>query len=97
MQQIVNELLNVVGQEDETRALLQESADFLLESVEDHDAVLDPISIYTISSMNRYNAYEISVEQRLASAKNPAVKQVLTSLRDFVLSHREKQEAGDSS
>ena len=99
MQQVVNELLNVVGQEDETRAVLQEAAGFLLEPLEDKDAVLDPDSIYT-SSMTRterYQAYEGSMEERVASANNPAVKQVLTSLRDFVLSHREEQKETDAS
>lgn len=90
MQLIVNELLNVVNDETETQHILQEHADFLMEPLEDNGAVLDPDSIYTsdMSRSERYDAYELSMEERLSSARNPAVKTVLRALKDFVLSHR---------
>jgi hypothetical protein len=54
-----------------------------------HDAYLDPDSVYTanMSRAERYQAYRTTMEKRLATAKNPSVRQVLTALFDFVMSH----------
>ena len=92
MQQVVNELLNVVDQPPEfTRAILEQNTEFLLEPLEDNQAVLDPDSIYTsgMTRNERYDTYEKSMQERLDSAKKPSVKKVLTALKDFVLSFRD--------
>ena len=90
MQEIVNELLNVVGDSDRTRSILEENTDFLLDPLDDDQAVLDPDSIYTstMSRDERYQAYEISMTERLATARNSSVKMGLSSLKDYVLSRR---------
>lgn len=89
MDQLVNELLNVVGNEQQTTEVLENYKDFLLEPLEDDDAVLDPDSIYdsTMDRTARYVAYRESMEARLSSARNPSVKRVLDSMKQFVLSH----------
>jgi hypothetical protein len=96
MQQIVNELLNVVDDENRTRAILDESATFLLEPLECSDVLLDPDDYSKMYHANmtrdeRYAAYERSMQERLLVAKHKSVRNVLTALRDYVLSHRDKK------
>ena len=88
MQELTNELLNCVDNPSEMQEILKESQDFLLEPLEDDDAVLDPDSIYTtdMSRGERYKAYRASMEERVRSAKNPTVRTVLETMKDFVLS-----------
>lgn len=96
MQRIVNELLNAIAVQEQmsasnmVKSILEENAEFLLEPLEDDQAVLEPDSICTssMSREERYQAYEISMEERISKARKPATKDVLTALRDFVLSHR---------
>jgi hypothetical protein len=90
MQELVNELLNVCDDAAAMQSLLEEQADFLLEPLDDDRAVLDPDSIYrsNMTREERYQAYETSMAERLVTARNPAVKKVLTTLKDFVLSRR---------
>jgi hypothetical protein len=89
MQALINELLDKVRDPEQTQALLQDNRDFLLETIEEKDAVLDEDSVYTfeMSRAERYQAYRKVMQERMSTAKNPAVKQVLTALYDFVTSH----------
>jgi hypothetical protein len=89
MQALINELLDTVRDPEKLQAILQANQDFLLETIEEKDAVLDDDSVYTfnMSRAERYQAYRNVMEERMSTAKNPAVKQVLTALYDFVTSH----------
>ena len=89
MQQMVNDLMDVVGSDEETETILQKYKDFLLEPLDDDEAVLDPDSIYnsTMDRTARYQAYAKSMESRIKSARNSSARSVLESMRDFVLKH----------
>lgn len=93
MQQINSEMLNSLDPSNESqqnqllRTILEKHRDFLLEPLEDADAVQDTDSIYLScrTRAERYRAFEQSLSQRLATARDPSVRQVLTALKDFVL------------
>jgi hypothetical protein len=89
MQALTYEMLDSVQDPERMQTMLQDNRDFLLETLEDKDAVLDPDSVYTyeMSRAERYQAYRNTMEERMSTAKNPAVQQVLTALYDFVTSH----------
>jgi hypothetical protein len=89
MQALINELLDTVQDPEQMQAILQANRDFLLETIEEKEAVLDSDSVYTfnMSRAERYQAYRNVMQERLSTAKNPAVRQVLTALYDFVTSH----------
>jgi hypothetical protein len=89
MQALINKLLDTVRDPDQLQEILQDNRDFLLETIEEKDAVLDDDSVYTynMSRAERYEAYRNVMQERMSTAKNPAVKQVLTALYDFVSSH----------
>jgi len=90
MSEISQDLLRVVASDSERMdRILKDNAEFLLEPLEDDDAVLDPDSIYStdMDRSGRYEAYRTSMEERIKNARNRDVRKVLTALRDFVLSH----------
>jgi hypothetical protein len=87
MTELLNELLNM-DTVTSMQPILENYKDFLLEPLEDMDAVLDPDSIYT-STMNRearYLSYQKSMQERIGQANNNKVKVVLTAMKDYVLS-----------
>ncbi|CAB9517516.1 expressed unknown protein [Seminavis robusta] len=88
MTELLNELLNVATAREEVQTVLESYKDFLLEPLEDTDAVLDPDSIYTASMTReqRYQAYRESMEERVEKARNESVKTVLKAMKDYVLS-----------
>jgi len=88
MQELTNELLNCANDSSQMQEILNSYQDFLLEPLDDDDAVLDPDSIYTadMSRAERYQAYRGSMEERVRSARNPTVRTVLEAMKDFVLS-----------
>jgi hypothetical protein len=87
MQQLMSELLNAAPNENLMRSILQENKEFLLEPLEDKDAVQDVDSIYLQckNRQERFRAYERAMEQRLAKATNPTAQLVLTAMKEFVL------------
>jgi hypothetical protein len=89
MQTLTYEMLDSVQDPELLQTMLQDNRDFLLETLEDKEAVLDPDSVYTynMSRAERYQAYRNTMQERMSTAKNPAVRQVLTALYDFVTSH----------
>ena len=93
MQRLTSELLNcgtadTPENQQRRQDVLAEYQDFLLEPLEDDDAVLDPDSIYTpgMTRAQRYEAYKASMDERVGSARNPQARIVLSAMRDFVLS-----------
>lgn len=103
MQQVMAELLNAAsvdatkadkinneGKQQPTllQTVLEENRDFLLEPLDDEDAVQDPndsIYIGCASREERYHAFEQTMAERIQRARDPTAKRVLTALRDFVL------------
>jgi hypothetical protein len=89
MQQLVGELLSVYGNEDETMRVLEKYKEFLLEPLDDLEAVLDPESIYNNIDTReaRFEAYRTSMEERIATAKDAKAKKVLTAMMEYVLQY----------
>jgi hypothetical protein len=91
MQELNRQLLDAVGSPENRQAamksILQQYQNFLLEPLEDTDAVLDENSIYTsqMTRPERYQAFRISMNERIESSRNLKVKAVLEAMRDFVL------------
>jgi hypothetical protein len=87
MQQMTNAMLNAAPDNTQLLAILAANKDFLLEPLEDENAVQEADSIYLLCNARaeRYRAFEQSMADRLAKAKDPAVRQVLTSIMDFVM------------
>ncbi len=93
MSSLTGDLLNRIGDEAATRALLEENRDFLLEPLEVPDSLAaSASSIYTpnMTRSERYQAYRESVEDRLKNSKNGQARAVLTAMKDFVLEFEEK-------
>jgi hypothetical protein len=88
MQDLNQQLLNTATEAD-LQELLESNKEFILEPLDEDDAVLEEDSIYssTMNRSERYQAYRRAMEERLESCKNSQVKQVLSALKDFVLSH----------
>ena len=89
MQQLVGELLSVYGNDDEMQATIDKYKEFLLEPLEDLEAVLDPESIYINihTRQERYGAYRTSMEERIATAKDTKAKNVLMAMMKYVLQY----------
>ena len=92
MQEINRQLLDAAeskqNADDLLEDILKSNRDFLIEPLEDTNAVLDPDSIYTadMDRDSRYQAYRQSMEKRISSAKNGTVRKVLNALSNFILS-----------
>jgi hypothetical protein len=86
MQQLIAALLQAPP--ENIQDILESHKDFLLEPLEDMDAVLDPDSIYRgdMIRSQRYQAYRESMQERLAKARDPKAQKVLQAMMDFVLS-----------
>lgn len=86
MQQLIAALLQAPP--ENIQDILESHKDFLLEPLEDMDAVLDPDSIYRgdMTRSQRYQAYRVSMQERLAKARDPKAQKVLQAMMDFVLS-----------
>jgi hypothetical protein len=91
MQEIVSQLLDSSNQPEAMQTILQQNKDFLLEPLEDDQAVLEPDSIYRadMDRNERYQTYETSMKERIETARNSATRTVLTALMDYVLSFKE--------
>jgi hypothetical protein len=87
MKQITNEMLSV--DMEQMWSICREQEEFLLEPLEDAMAVQDVDSIYRhcTTRAERYAVFAQSMQQRLQSVRDPSVRQVLTVLSEFVLSH----------
>jgi len=93
MGSLTNELLNVIGDEKSIRTILEDSRDFLLEPLEEEDALAGSGSIYTpdMTRFERYQAYRASMNKRLQTSKNGQAKAVLKAMSDYVLQFENKQ------
>ena len=94
MQQVMGQLLTAVSPSDgsssslSVRSVLDEHRDFLLEPLEDDQAVQDHDSIYNhcTTRAERYRAFATTMEERINRTRDASpARQVLTALRDYVL------------
>ena len=85
----MSSLLDVAGDQDATTGVLESWKEFLLEPLEDDNAVLEADSIYKsgMTRAERYQTYRATMEERIQSARNSTVRNVLQKLSDFVLSN----------
>lgn len=91
MKQMTNAMLDAVPDGAKLRAILDSHKEFLLEPLDDENAVQEDVedSIYRHcrNRAERFAAFARSMTDRLATAKDPSVRQVLTALKDFVMQH----------
>mmetsp|Transcript_31129 Transcript_31129/g.75233 ORF Transcript_31129/g.75233 Transcript_31129/m.75233 type:complete len:112 (-) Transcript_31129:182-517(-) len=75
------------GSGSAVRTVLDDYKDFLLDLLEEQDAVLDPDSIYTpnMTRQERYDAYRQEMDRRLSQARNKQARAVLSAMKDYVL------------
>ena len=90
MNDLVGELLSTDGSQEAMQLILKKYQQFLLEPLDDMDAVLEPDSIYRgdMKREQRYQAYRASMEERIEKARNKQGRKVLTAMKEFVLSFR---------
>ena len=91
MEEILTQLLNCPKDDDndeKIRSILEEHQEFLLEPLDQDDAVLEPDSIYTadMDRSQRYNAYREQMQQRIQKARRPEARRILESMMSFILS-----------
>ena len=91
MEEILTQLLNCPKDDDndeKIRSILEEHQEFLLEPLDQDDAVLEPDSIYTadMDRSQRYNAYREQMQQRIQKARRPEARRILESIMSFILS-----------
>ncbi|KAL9185517.1 hypothetical protein ACHAXT_003294 [Thalassiosira profunda] len=88
MKELTVDLLNRLSDEGAVAELLQSNEDFLLEQLNDVDAVLEPDSVYTpdMDRGERFRRYREVMDERIEGARAPAAKKALGALKDFVLS-----------
>ena len=94
MQQIMGQLLTAVSSrrgsnsnDDAVQVILNEHRDFLLEPLDNDQSVQGDDSIYAKCSTRaeRYQVFSSTMEERIARARDPSTRQVLSALQYFVL------------
>ena len=90
MKEITSALLNSISDEDTVQDILMQHQDFLLEQFDNLDCVLEEDSIFTpdMNREERFNTYEVVMEERIESARIPAARNTLMALKEFVLSKK---------
>ena len=90
MKELTTDLLARLYDDEAVSKLLTSNEDFLLEQLDNPDAVLEPDSVYTpdMDREERYRRYREVMEDRIENARAPAAKKALGALKDFVLSRK---------
>ena len=88
MKEITTELLLCISDDESVSELLLSHEEFLLEQLNNLDAVLEPDSVLSpdMSRSERFRRYEEVMQERIDGARAPAAKKALGALKDFVLS-----------
>lgn len=88
MREITTDLLACLSDDDAVDDLLKSNEDFLLEQLNDVDAVLESDSVYDpdMNREERFVRYREVMDERIEGARAPAAKKALGKLRDFVMS-----------
>lgn len=90
MQELMGKLINANTENDEIPALLMSNEEFLMEPLEDDDAVMDEDSIYDLgmSREERFERYNKVMQEREEKAVNKKVEVILKIMREFVMSRK---------
>lgn len=88
MKELTTELLLNISDDELVSKLLLTNEEFLLEQLNNVDAVLEPDSVLTpnMTREERFRQYEKVMNERIDGARAPVAKKALGVLRDFVLS-----------
>eukprot|EP00591_Stephanopyxis_turris_P003232 CAMPEP_0195510354 /NCGR_PEP_ID=MMETSP0794_2-20130614/3022_1 /TAXON_ID=515487 /ORGANISM="Stephanopyxis turris, Strain CCMP 815" /LENGTH=190 /DNA_ID=CAMNT_0040637761 /DNA_START=55 /DNA_END=627 /DNA_ORIENTATION=+ len=76
------------------REILEQNEDFLMDQINDLNAVLEPESIYhpDMDKQQRFDRYETVMKERVSAASNGRVRNILKAMLDFVLEHDKRTE-----
>jgi hypothetical protein len=87
MKELTGDLLFSISDDDAVEKLLQSNEEFLLDQLNNLDAVLEVDSVYTpdMSRDERFGRYKEVMEERIKVARAPVAKKALGALMDFVL------------
>ena len=88
MKELTTNLLACLSDDESVSNLLQTNEDFLLEQLNNLDAVLEPDSVFTpdMNREERFERYCQVMDERIGKARAPAAKKALGALKDFVAS-----------
>lgn len=88
MKELTTDLLANISNEDVIQSILSSNEEFLLQQLNDMDAVLEMDSVYTpdMNRVERFVQYRKVMDSRIENARAPAAKKVLGLLREFVCS-----------
>ncbi|KAL7544642.1 hypothetical protein ACHAWF_008015 [Thalassiosira exigua] len=87
MKDLTTDLLACLSDDDAVSCLLRANEQFLLEQLDNPDAVLEADSVYSpeMGREDRFRRYQEVMEERIENARAPAAKKALTALKNFVL------------
>ena len=90
MKLLTTDLLACISDNDAVSHLLHSNEKFLLEQLNNMDAVLEPESVFTpnMNREERFDMYQQVMNERIKNARAPVAKKALEALRDFVWSKR---------
>ena len=88
MKEITTELLMCISDDDSVSELLLSHEEFLLEQLNNEDAVLEADSVLSpdMTRSQRFQRYGEVMQERINGARAPAAKKALGALKDFVMS-----------
>ena len=88
MKEITTELLMCISDDDSVSELLLSHEDFLLDQLNNEDAVLEADSVLSpdMTRSQRFQRYGEVMQERINGARAPAAKKALGALKDFVMS-----------
>ena len=90
MKEITTELLMCISDEDAVAELLLSNEEFLLEQLNNVDAVLEADSVLSpdMTRSQRFQRYEEVMQERIDGARAPAAKKALGALKEFVMNRK---------
>ena len=90
MKELTTDLLACISDNEAVSHLLHSNEKFLLEQLNNMDALLEPESVFTpnMNREERFDMYQQVMTERIMNARAPVAKKALEALRDFVWSKR---------
>ena len=90
MKELIADLLACISDNEAVSHLLHSNEKFLLEQLNNMDALLEPESVFTpnMNREERFDMYQQVMTERIMNARAPVAKKALEALRDFVWSKR---------
>ena len=89
MKDLTIEMMSNIDDDEKLQELMENAKDFMLEPLENDNAVLDLDSIYEagMSRAQRYARYRETAEERISKASRSSLKKLLQSMMDYVLKY----------